>query len=582
MRVQSTDIHVAESACSFEFDGRTIEALTGETIAAALTANGILALRRARSGEPRGIFCGMGVCSECLVSVDGEPNVRACMTPVRPGMKIMSQGDPAPAPESLPPAGPNALADIATDPDVLIVGGGPAGLQAALAAARAGARVLVVDERPYPGGQYFKQLAPTHAFASPAAMDTQFRQGRDLIDAVRAHGVTILSNTQVWGAFGTDQIGIYQGLHSAMLSPKRLIVATGAYERGVPVPGWTLPGYMTTGAAQTLLRAYRVSPGKRVLMAGNGPLNLQVARELTSAGVTVVAWVEASAKPGVLQAGALLQAAYAAPDLILAGYRDLAALRRAGVPALYGHAVIEAQGQGKVERAVVARIDGAGKPVSGSERTFDVDAICAGWGFQPSLELSRALGCEHRFDPTKGTLIVVRGDAGETSVPGVFVVGDGGGMGGSRIAQEQGLLAGCKAAQELGCTLPIDLAADAARSRAGLVRHRRFQNALWTIFSAPRITVELAQAGTHLCRCEEVSVETVRQARTSGTSTIGGIKRQTRIGMGRCQGRYCGPNLVQMIADPNRPHAYDELDFFAPRPPIKPVPLAAIAKEPTP
>ena len=187
---------------------------------------------------------------------------------------------------------------MSSTPDILVLGGGAGGLNAAAAAARAGAKVLLVDERPEPGGQFYKQPLAIPALAEEIAGDGQFAGGRALIAEAVAAGVEMRRGVQIWGAFEPLDLMIFDGQASRLCRPKRLIVAAGAYERALPLPGWTLPGVMTTGAAQTLLRSYRVLAGRRVLLAGNGPLNIQVALELARAGAEVLAVVELAPKPG--------------------------------------------------------------------------------------------------------------------------------------------------------------------------------------------------------------------------------------------------------------------------------------------
>ena len=584
MRVISDGIRPVAGEAGITFDGENLRGYEGESLAACLTAAGKLGLRRAKDGAARGIFCGMGVCSECLVSVDGQPNQRACMTSLKAGMRVESQpyGPAGPAPT----AGDSSLPG--TDPvpertvDVLVVGSGPAGLSAAEAAARAGATVLVVDERPAAGGQYFKQLAKPYVFVGAGALDRQFRGGIDLIGRVQRLGVEILNEAVVWAIFAPNEIGLVVGGTQAMVvRPEQLVLATGAYERGVPVPGWTLPGFMTTGAAQTLLRAYRVAPGRRVLVAGNGPLNLQVAAELVAASVRVAAVAELAPRPRLGQLGAALAALRHAPDLIRDGLVYLARLRRAGVPVLRGHALVEAWGEGRVEGAALAPLDSDGRPRTDGRREFQVDAICAGYGFMPSNDLSRPLGCHHQFDARQGALAVDRDENGQTTIPGVFVAGDCGGMRGARAAQEQGFIAGCAAARNLGKTLPDDLARERDRRRLRLASHIAFQDALWTLFAAPRLEVQLARDDTLVCRCEEVTLGRLREALATGVNSIGGLKRATRGGMGRCQGRYCGP-LMARLSDDAAGRPADEFSYFAPQAPIKPVPIAVIARRPPP
>ena len=482
---------IAPVGASFEitFDGEALDAYPGETLAAALTAAGKLGLRRARRGR-RGLFCGMGVCGECVVSLEGRDSARACMTLAEPGMRVATHDHRPAVPEGAawdPPAGEAPAEEI----DVLVVGAGPAGLSAARAAALAGASVTLIDERPALGGQYYKQLATSHAFSDGRPTDRQFREGHALIAEVAALGVRLLSGVLVWAAAPGELAALVAG-RAQVFRPAQLILATGAYECGVPVPGWTLPGFMTTGAAQTLLRAYRVAPGRRVLVAGNGPLNAQVACELLEAGVEVAAWVEAAPAPGWRHLPAALGALWHAPDLIRDGRRYLARLRRARVPRLWGHLLVAAGGDEAVERATVAPLGRDGAPIMARARSFAVDAVCAGYGFLPANELSRLLKCRHRYDPPSASLVAERDADGATTVPGVFVAGDCARMEGSRAAGEQGLLAGLAAARALGKAIPADLAAEKAHGRRRLASHRRFQRALW---SPVRRTAAGARAG---------------------------------------------------------------------------------------
>jgi NADPH-dependent 2,4-dienoyl-CoA reductase/sulfur reductase-like enzyme len=572
MRVNDPGILRTSERVAITFDGETIEAYPGEVVGAALTAAGHLSLRRTHRGNARGLFCGMGVCSDCLVRIDGEPNQRACMTPVRAGMAIERQQDPIASP------GPRAAQsrEVELNPDILVIGGGPAGLSAALAAARSGAKTLLVDERASLGGQFFKPLAASHRFAQDRPRDRQFAAGRALVRAVEAAGVEIMRGAEVWGAFAPDEVTLLAGGTDYVARPRRLILAPGAYERGVPIPGWTLPGFMTTGAAQTLLRAYQVAPGRRVLVAGNGPLNLQVAAELLRAGVEVVGLVGAAGSPAA-RLGALLAALVRAPDLICDGLGYRARLLLAGVPLFHRHAVLRAEGEGRIESVTIGRIDEAGNPVSGTERSFAVDAVLTGYGFQPSAEIARMLGCRHRFDSRRGTLVVERDGDGRTSQGDVFVAGDGGGLGGARVAMAHGFLAGVTAASDLGLKADAALLHEADGQRRTLKRHLAFQEALWRLYEAPRLSLQLATDDTVLCRCEEVTLGQIRAAFDEGTHAIGSAKRATRAGMGRCQGRYCASLLAELSSAASGA-PLDEFSFFAPRMPVKPVPIAALAR----
>ena len=550
------------------FEGRSVPAGPSDSIASALVAAGELACREAAPGDRRGVFCGMGVCQECLVRVDGADGIRACATPVRDGMAVERQGRPALTPHPWPQRGPAREAEA----DVVVVGGGPAGMAAAAAAAEAGASVVLVDERAKLGGQYYKQ-PDDRLVADPGRLDRQYRGGRALAERVRRSGARVLSGVSVWGAIDAHDLLARDDAGDWRIRGRRLVLAPGAYERAVPFPGWTLPGVMTTGAAQTLLRAHQVAAGTRVLVSGNGPLNLQLAAELAAHGIDVAAVAELAPmrRPSRLPHAAAMAAA--APDLAVDGLRYGWALRR--VPLHLGWAVVRAEGDGRVERAVVARIGGDGRPVAGTERAYDVDAVCVGFGFVPSTELARSLGCRHTWDAQGGHLRADVDELGRSSVDGVHVVGDGAGIGGARLAQAVGTLAGLDAARAAGHPGGPEterLRRDARRARR---RHARFQRALWRLYAAPRLVDELAAPDTLICRCERVAHRDVAEAFDGGIGHIGAVKRATRAGMGPCQGRYCAPVLAEMGARAaGRPLTED--DLFAPAAPFKPLPIDAV------
>ena len=555
---------------TIRFGDRSIVTIAGQSVLAALVEAGEKAFRTTARGEQRGMFCGMGVCQECLVDIDGQGNQRACMTTVHEGLTVnYLTARPEPVAANAAPE----WTDIAAD--VLVIGGGPAGLSAASVAAEAGLDVVLVDERSKLGGQFYKQ--PADGFSiDESRIDGQFVRGRALIARAKKAGVRILQGMTVWATFGAEEIVAGNATEAVVIHPKRLVLATGAYERGVPLPGWTLPGFMTTGAAQTLLRSYQIPPGKRVIIAGNGPLNLQVAAELVRAGVKVVALVEAARAPGLASVTSVATMAMAAPDLVRDGVAYQWELRRAGTPTFHQHVVVRAEGAVSVERAVIARIDGYGLPVAGTERSFDVDAVCVGFGFLPSNEIARTLGCRHRFDERRGHLVADRDESGRSSVANVWIVGDSAGLGGARVAQAGGILAGVDTAASMGKPLPAS--AEAKTAMRTKVRSERFQEALWRLFSAPRLVDQLAHPDTIVCRCEEVSLAAIEAGLDDEIATAGALKRTTRAGMGRCQGRYCGSIAVELVAR-RRNSAVDEFSYFAPRVPFRPLPVSAIASE---
>ncbi|WP_062118066.1 FAD-dependent oxidoreductase [Aureimonas sp. AU40] len=545
------------------FDGRPLAAVPGESVAAALVAAGIRAQSQGRDGSSRGHYCGMGVCHDCLVMVNGSAGQRACLTRIVDGQRIETQ--PA-RPDLLDPA----LADLAEPPiaipeeavDMLVVGAGPAGLAAAETAASHGIRVVVIDERPAPGGQYFKQ----GAHPATGEPDRQMREGAHLVSRVRGLGVVLREQTFVWGAerdaVGRLVLATVANGRAGRIAPRVLVVATGAFETPLAVPGWTLPGVTTTGGAQTLIRSYGVPIGHRVLVAGNGPLNIQVALELKKAGADVVAVLERAPSPSSRRREATRLIA-AHPALALRGLEQMARLARQRIELLWGASLLRIEGESQVEAAIFSTAEG--------ERRVAVDAVVVGNGFASANELPRLLGCAHR--EADGRLEVARDENGATSLEDVFVVGEAGRFAGAHVAMAQGRLA----AREIARRQNLEGAkGDERADRRRLARHERFQAALWSLFAADEPSRPAPQ--TLACRCEAVSFEMIERAlRGSAHGDMASLKRLTRAGMGRCQGRYCGPVLAQLAARDSQARAV--APKLAAQMPLRPVPLAALAVE---
>ncbi|MDO9636940.1 MAG: FAD-dependent oxidoreductase [Pseudotabrizicola sp.] len=541
----------AQTAGRFTFDGQSIPLRPGQSLAAALTEAGLRSFRQTAKGASRGIFCGMGVCQDCLVTIDGVPNRRACMTPAVAGQEIRTQvpfPDLATAAIAQPPTPARIIA-----PDLLIVGGGAGGLSAAIAARQAGASVIILDERKVGGGQYFKQSAVS------APLDAQQSAGADLLAQALAAGAELIAEVELWGAFdGLLFLAEHKGT-ALIARPRAAVIATGAYERPEICPGWTLPGVMTTGAAQTLWRSYRTLPGRRVAIVGSGPLNLQVGLELAQGGAEVVMIAERGPAPWMRpMASAAL--ALAGPALALTGLRTLAALRKRSVPVRHG---TQLERIDAVDNALRVTLTGGTAPVT-------ADAVLMNAGFEPQNEILRLLGAASTYDPAFGHLRVTRDDTGATTVPGLYAVGDCAGLGGAPAAMAEGRLAGRAAAAALGFGDGYDVFAD----QRALSRYRRFQRHLWALHDvAPRLPD--VPDDTLICRCEEISAGQIRGGLAEQPGHAGTLKRATRVGMGRCQGRYCGPVAARLVAAATG-KALEDHSYFAPRVPIKPVTISAI------
>ena len=545
------------SELRFSFDGSLVTARPGQSLAAALTSAGYRRLGESAEGTARGLFCGMGVCQSCLVTVDGTPERRACMTTAAEGMVVTSRvAVPSfDSPSRLPETPPARI----VEPDVLVVGGGAGGLAAAIAARAAGVRVTVLDEMPIPGGQYYKQPA------GGAPLDGQQAEGAALLAEARSSGAKIVAGAEVWGAFeGLLFLAEVDGA-PLVARPRAAIVATGAFERPAIVPGWTLPGVMTTGAAQSLWRRYRTLPGRRVAVCGSGPLNLQVALELAAGGAEVALVAEAAPTP-LARPFEALGMATAGPSLTWKGIAMRNGLRRRRIPLRYGTSVRRIDA---TDGALAATF----RHRSGREQRVAVDALCMNVGFEPQNEILRLLGARMRYDPAFGHLRCERSETLETTVPGLFAVGDCAGLGGAPAARAEGRIAGRAAAAMAAGRGDAEIGAPGRRQ---LRRHRRFQERLWRLHDvAPRPLPPLGQDETIVCRCEEVSLARLERGLDENPRHAGDLKRSTRLGMGRCQGRYCGPPVVRLLADLTGEPLADE-SHFAPRVPIKPVRIATI------
>ncbi|HSB78288.1 MAG TPA: NAD(P)/FAD-dependent oxidoreductase [Candidatus Methylomirabilis sp.] len=459
--------------------------------------------------------------------------------------------------------------------ELVILGSGPAGLAAAIEAAKAGASVTVLDENARPGGQIYRQLNAGFSVTTPEVLGSDYQRGQELLAefGAIADRVEYLDDTLVWALSPERELAFLRRGASQSVRYRQLIIAVGAYDRPVPFPGWTLPGVFTAGGAQRLIKTQRVLPGDKILLAGTGPLQLAVANQIVEAGGKVEAILEAGNIDKWLS---LARGAWGQWTLIADAWHYWSGIRKAGIPLWREHVILEARGEGRVEEAVIARVDQDWRPVPGTSRTLPVDTVCVGYGFVPSVELTRLAGCEHRYDPLLGGWVPVRGEDMTTSVPNVYAAGDCAGVAGSFVAIEEGRIAGLAVAQALGRLSRDEFTKRMQSSRERLAGLTRLRKALDEI-SVPRPGLyALATDDTILCRCEEVTLGEIKAALVGGVIDMNEVKRATRMGMGNCQGRMCGPALQEIIA---RACGISPADIrpLNPRPPIKPVPITALA-----
>ncbi|MFI6451297.1 NAD(P)/FAD-dependent oxidoreductase [Streptosporangium amethystogenes] len=458
--------------------------------------------------------------------------------------------------------------------DVVIVGGGPAGLSAAARLASAGLAVTILDEQPELGGQYYRRPAPAVA----RHWGDHRPEGGRLIAQVRAAGAECRTGHLVWGVDddGRTLLASDDAGHPVRLRARHLVLATGAFERVFPFPGWQLPGVTTPGFAQHLAASDHTTVGDRVVLAGSGPFLLPVACSLIELGVSVAGIAEAGRpyRPSLRAMGTL---GHPARLRELASYA--ARLARARVPIWQETVVLRADGRDRVSSVTLAAAARPTRPV----RTVEVDALCVGYGFRPQTDLARMLGCEVRADVASGDAVPVTDAAGRASRADVYVVGEAAGIGGVHAAKARGLAAAHDIlTREAHAAVPVSEARRVASARRRLERFTALTDSLYPGPAALLATLAPAlPADTMVCRCEAVHAEEIRTtAAGSADGDLNATKAWTRAGMGPCQGRECGFAVAGLVRSvmPHRGAGDGEsrVEVFPSRLPVRPVPLATL------
>lgn len=458
--------------------------------------------------------------------------------------------------------------------DLAIVGAGPAGISAAIEAVKLGAKVTLIDENVKPGGKIYQQLPDAFVIRDVNQLGKDYIKGQKLLedlDKYRA-GIEFLDNVIVWGAWEDKSLEIvYQG-KTHTLKPQKLILAEGAYERPMPFPGWTLPGVYAAGGVQRMVKTQRVLPGKKFLLTGTGPLQLVVASQLIRSGAQVVGVLEAASSSGWWKR---ISKVWGQWELIKDGLEYLSELRKAKVPFLSPYGIVEAHGTDQVTGATYAKLDENWKPIAGTEKKVEVDSICVGYGFIPSTRLSGLCKCKLQYSHELGGLIPEHDMYMETSVPGVFIAGDGCGVAGAMVAVEEGRLCAIRACNQLGRIKEDKLKSLSEPILKKLKEIRKFRTVLDEVSAIRLGWFTRVRDDTIICRCEEVTAGEIRKAIADGAVQTNEMKGLLRTGMGYCQGRFCESSLHALIAlETKRP--IEELERWTLRPPIKPIRLGEL------
>lgn len=449
--------------------------------------------------------------------------------------------------------------------DLVIVGAGPAGMGAAVAAREWHLLVLVLDEQPAPGGQIYRgieQHAERHARLDPGSVT-----GRELAARFRACGADYRPGASVWWVAADGEVAFSVEGNAHRVGARRLLLATGAIERPWPLPGWTLPGVMTAGAAQILMKTTGLVHRDPVF-AGSGPLLYLVALQYRRAGVPVRAVLDTTPFAHYVQALRHLPAAMRTPAYLRRGIGLLWHLCRSGTPVFTGVRDLRALGRDAVE-AVAFQHRGRHRQLDG------VTGLSLHQGVVPHIHAALAAGCERRWDARTACWHLVTDTYGRTSQPHVFVAGDAAAITGAASAPARGRLAALAIAHDLGTVGEDTFAATSQRLQRDLARDVAVRPFLDTLYRPADECLVPTDDDTMICRCEEVRMRDVRRFLDSGGRDPNQVKSALRCGMGPCQGRMCAMALTNVMADMSHGEAV-ALPLRG-RPPIVPVPLGELA-----
>lgn len=459
--------------------------------------------------------------------------------------------------------------------DVVVLGAGPAGAAAACEASRRGLEAAIVDEQRCAGGQVYcavPGIVPPHP-------DRDRREGDVLRQALETTSVARYFGCRVWhieadaGHFVTHALGP-QG--PVALRSRTIVVATGALERHVPFAGWELPGVMGLAAATVLLKAQRMLPGRRVVVAGSGPLLYAVAKGVLAGGGDVAAVVDSATRTQWWRQGARLASR---PDLALTGIAWVRALRAARIPVLRGHALKTVDRNGG--HSLVAEIgqvtaEGGWTQHAGAPLRIECDAVCVGSGLLPATDVTRVLRVSHAFDERLGGWHALVDDFQRSDVRGVYVAGDGAGIEGAASARAQGQVAALAVALDLARIQPADFVVATRPLRAAKSRAAHFGQAMTTVAQPGRRALERVTGATVMCLCEGLTRQSLEDAIAAGCSTLDQLRSATRCGMGPCGGRLCEDAAAGLLVlRTDRPRC--EVGQPTGRSPLRPVEIDAVA-----
>ncbi|SDJ31123.1 NAD(P)/FAD-dependent oxidoreductase [Aliiruegeria lutimaris] len=454
--------------------------------------------------------------------------------------------------------------------DLVVIGAGPAGMVAAATAAEKGLSVTLLDEQSRPGGQIYRDVDRA-AGKRGDILGPDFKHGTALTRALRESAVEHVTGAVVWAIEDGFRISYTKAGPASQVAADRILLATGALERPMPVPGWTLPGVMTAGAAQILLKQSGVI-ARRAVIAGSGPLLYLIAAQMVRAGTPPLALVETQSRADLRRAARHAGGALRGWQYLAKGLKLMAEIARARVPRYTGATNIAIEGDGRAE-AVSFRS-------RGRNQRLECETVLLHHGVVPNTQAARSIGVAHRWNATQAAFSPVLDQWGATELEGVYIAGDGAGIGGAEVAEVAGRLAALQIATQAKRLSEAERDRLAAPLFSRKARDMAIRPFLDTAYP-PAAEALLPEDATIICRCEEVTAGDVRRYAEMGCLGPNQTKAFGRPGMGPCQGRYCGLTVTAILSEAHG-QTPDETGYFRIRPPLKPVTLGELAAIETP
>ncbi len=450
--------------------------------------------------------------------------------------------------------------------DLVIIGAGPAGMAAAREADEAGLNTLILDEQPRAGGQIYRNIGRP-VLQDRSILGQDYYAGEALLAGLPHALVTHIANATVWDVTTDNTLSFSVKGISRQVGFKKLLLATGAQERPVPFPGWTLPGVMTCGAAQILLKSSGLTPTGPLVIAGSGPLLLLIACQLIRAGVCIEAIVDTTPTSNYRRALKEIYGAIKGWRYLLKGARMLNEIRRSGVRYYKSATALTAESGSDGNLASVSFRKGS------IQHQFECHSLLVHQGVIPNTQLGRALELEHQWDEVQQCWKPTLSKKGCSSHPDIFIAGDSAGIGGAIVAEIQGRIVAKEIAYQLNQEGADVIGIDQLRKTLDdQLAIRPFLDHLYRpldMFLRP-------QGETIVCRCEEVTAAEIRGLTQHGCVGPNQTKAFCRSGMGPCQGRQCGATVTALLAD-ELGKSPAEVGYYHIRFPIKPVTLGELA-----